>query len=66
MEKVPHIEDLAQIGQAHPVAFTKAGAPSHWRITPEGQEAIYAAMARNAAEARDLDAQKIALRPKAD
>ena len=65
MEKVPHVEDLAKLGQAVPVAFTKDGKPTHWRISPEGQVAIYAAMARNAEEGRLAAQKRSAGRPKA-
>ena len=50
---VPTVVELAEIGLANVVAVDLKGRPTHYRLTPEGQERIYAAMREAAAERRN-------------
>lgn len=47
-EHVPTVEELVTKGLALPSGYLKPGHPTHYTISPEGQELIYAAQKRNA------------------
>lgn len=57
-EHVPTVAELAREHLAQPVAFNTKGDPTHWRLTQEGQQRVYAAMSRNAHQARHRAAQR--------
>lgn len=49
-EHVPTVAELAAEGLAFPIAFDTKHHPTHWRLTPEGEQRINDAMQRRVAE----------------
>lgn len=63
MPELEHVPTLPELHARRPklaevVAVNGKGEPTHYRATPEGQQLIYDAMARNAPKARENDEQR--------
>lgn len=45
---IPTVPELAKMGLAKPVEFTKGGKPTHWKVKKKGYALIHEAEAHNA------------------